>query len=227
MRVGKSRIIRTIITAAILLLSCPQPAAAADLSQTQLYVLTNGARAQSNLTALETSAELESAAERKAEHMLSHDYWAHFAPDGTSPWTFIDSAGYRYEAAGENLAVDFTAGEDIMRAWMESPTHRQNVVDSAFTEIGIAVVGGEFQGRSTYLVVALYAKPRPRAKPAVATAAVSPRSVLGSRDRTAPEAEPGSDRFDAIRTGRGWLTNTLLPPPGPPKRLLAVPKPHS
>jgi uncharacterized protein YkwD len=102
--------------------------------------------------------------------MFTNQYWAHTSPQGKEPWDFIRIAGYTYQAAGENLARDFMGTGEMMDAWMNSPTHRANIVSSRYQEIGIAVVNGNLDGTDTTLVVQMFGRPREAAQPAVAPA---------------------------------------------------------
>ncbi len=80
-----------------------------SVSETELLALVNQERSKNNLPPLVIDASLEDAARRKASDMFSKNYWAHFAPDGTTtPWKFIKDSGYNYTVAGENLAKGFT-----------------------------------------------------------------------------------------------------------------------
>ena len=91
--------------------------------------------------------------------MLAKGYWAHFAPDGTSPWSFFLSFGYKYQYAGENLARDFSNANDAVNAWMNSPTHRENILNSKYKEIGIGVVEGNLAGVDTTVIVQFFGAP--------------------------------------------------------------------
>src|SRR5690606_38362299 len=94
------------------------------------------------------------ASEAKALHMLEKDYWSHADPGSSiTPWFFLDEAHYAYYYAGENLAKDFTSSEELLEGWLNSPSHRQNLLDSRYSHIGVAVVEGDFQGTHTTLVV--------------------------------------------------------------------------
>ena len=85
--------------------------------------------------------------------MFSKDYWAHNAPDGTTPWVFIKNTGYNYIYAGENLARGFNSASDVINAWMNSPEHRQNVLSPNYQNVGFAVATGTLSGEDTVLVV--------------------------------------------------------------------------
>lgn len=103
--------------------------------------LTNEQREANDLPALATNELLRQSACHKAAVMVKHDYFAHVAPDGTEPWHYFREAGYTYQHAGENLARNFTDDAAVVRAWMESPTHRDNVLGD-FEEQGICSVEG-------------------------------------------------------------------------------------
>jgi hypothetical protein len=124
-----------------------------QISDSELLNLTNYERAQNGLAPLTLDKELTVAASNKANHMFRYDYWAHFAPDGTSPWDFIRAAGYSYSYAGENLAKGFTTSTDAVNAWMKSPTHRANILSPNFRDVGFFVMEGRLQGEDTILIV--------------------------------------------------------------------------
>jgi hypothetical protein len=124
-----------------------------SINEAELLNYTNNARVQNGGTALELNEKLSDAARRKAANMLENDYWAHFAPDGTTPWSFIKAAGYEYGYAGENLAKGFVNSQDVVSAWMDSPSHRENLLSSKYKDIGFAIVEGKLQGEDTVLVV--------------------------------------------------------------------------
>lgn len=121
---------------------------------------TNEQRATLGLPPLELNRELTNAALAKGQHMFDHQYWAHIAPDGTDPWYFIRGANYTYQVAGENLARDFYDTDDMVKAWMASPTHRANIMNPKYRDIGIAVIDGQLQGYDTTLVVQMFGTPR-------------------------------------------------------------------
>jgi hypothetical protein len=132
---------------------------ASSINAEQVIELTNVERAKVNLPALKHNALLTQAAAAKAANMFQLDYWAHIAPDGTTPWYFIKQAGYSYAVAGENLARDFGDTPTMVEAWMNSPTHKENIVNVKYQEIGVAVVNGTLQGTETTLVVQMFGKP--------------------------------------------------------------------
>lgn len=78
---------------------------------------------------------------------------------GTTPWDFITGSGYQYEYAGENLAKNFMFSQGVVDAWMNSPSHKENLMRKDYTDVGFAVVNGVLNGEETTLVVQLFGKP--------------------------------------------------------------------
>ena len=133
----------------------------ASIESEELIQLSNQARTNEGVGELRTSPRLQHAAQAKADDMIERDYWSHYAPDGTSPWFFIESEGYNYRFAGENLAKSFQTSQGVLHGWLQSPDHRDNLLDSRFSEIGIATASGRLEGEDTTVVVAMYATPQP------------------------------------------------------------------
>ena len=152
---------------------------ATNITATDLYSLTNKERSEAGLPALASNPKLEQAAYNKAQDMFAKNYWAHYAPDGsTTPWQFITGAGYNYKYAGENLARDFDTSTSVVAAWMSSSSHRANIVNGNYQDFGIAAVNGTIGGEETTLVVQMFGtsvatavasapSPPPPASPAV------------------------------------------------------------
>jgi hypothetical protein len=126
---------------------------------------TNTRRVEEALPALALNPILQIAAQRKAEDMASKGYFAHVAPDGVEPWAWFKEAGYVYTHAGENLAVNFMDSKDVVDAWMRSPSHRANIENARYTEIGIGVAEGSYQGRPAVFVVQFFGNPAPHVLP--------------------------------------------------------------
>ena len=122
--------------------------------------LSNQNRQANNLNVLTVNPLLNRAAELKAQDMAQKGYFAHISPDGKAPWYWFNLVGYKYEYAGENLAVDFTDSKDVTLAWMNSPTHRANIMKNAYTEMGTGIASGVYEGNQTFFVVQVYGKPQ-------------------------------------------------------------------
>lgn len=127
-----------------------------DISNDQLLLLTNEKRQENSQSPLVLNSQLSVAALNKANDMFSKNYWAHNAPDGTTPWVFIKGSGYNYIYAGENLARGFTTPADVINAWMNSPEHRQNMLSPNYKDVGFAVETGSLSGEDTVLVVEMF-----------------------------------------------------------------------
>lgn len=131
----------------------------ATISSDELLSDTNAERARNQLPPLAADAKLSQAAFLKAKDMFTHQYWAHNAPNGATPWQWFGEAGYNYSYAGENLAKNFRTASSVTAAWMASPEHQANVLGQHYTQVGFAVVDGVLSGKETTLVVALYGAP--------------------------------------------------------------------
>lgn len=127
-----------------------------SISDQELLLLVNEKRLEKGLEPLKINEKLSKAAREKANHMFENNYWAHFAPDNTSPWKFFIDSGYDYIYAGENLAKGFYSSRDAVDAWMGSPTHRDNILSAQYEDVGFAIVEGNLQGEETVLIVELF-----------------------------------------------------------------------
>lgn len=124
-----------------------------SITPQDLLIMTNQKRQEAGMPLLVMNDSLTQAATRKAQDMFAKNYWAHIAPDGTTPWYFIKSSGYEYIYAGENLARGFYSTGDVVSAWMASPSHRENVLSPNYKDVGFAIQGGSLTGDETVLVV--------------------------------------------------------------------------
>jgi hypothetical protein len=132
-----------------------------DFTGSALLEATNHQRLDAQEPALSLDPQLNSAAQAKAEDMAAKNYWAHNAPDGHTPWSFISASGYNYQLAGENLAFGFSNANDTVAGWMNSPEHRANMLNKDYQNVGFGVVSTpNFQGKGPQtIVVAEYAAP--------------------------------------------------------------------
>lgn len=127
-----------------------------DITVSQVIELTNSERQKIGLQSLKEDQALDQAAYEKAKNMFAENYWAHFSPSGKDPWGFISGSGYKFAYAGENLARNFYDSKEVIAAWMNSPTHKDNIINGHYQDIGIAVVDGVLQGQKTTLVVQMF-----------------------------------------------------------------------
>ena len=163
---------------------------ASHISSDEVVAITNQQRLAAGLSPLSVNGILIQAAAAKANYMFANNFWAHNAPDGTTPWVFFQQAGYNYRYAGENLARDFNDSASVVSAWMGSPTHRDNILSGRYNEIGVAVVNGVMGGQETTLVVQMFGAPTGAVASLPQTAA---QAVQGEAAPAKPEialAEP-------------------------------------
>jgi len=151
-----------------------------DVNTNELLASTNSQRATHGATSLAIDTKLNKAAQLKADDMFAQQYWAHNAPNGTTPWKWFATSKYSYQNAGENLAKGFTTSGGVVTAWMNSQEHRDNLLNTSYKDVGFAVKNGELNGEKTTLVVAMYGNP------VSATVAVTPvpKTVLASTDQS-------------------------------------------
>ncbi len=155
-----------------------------SISESELLVLVNQKRQENGLPSLELNSALSDAARRKAADMLEKNYWAHFPPDGsTSPWGFIRAAGYNYLYAGENLAKGYTESSSTVNAWMDSQTHRDNILSGKYKDVGFAILPGTLQGEETVLIVEMFGS---QPTPALA-AAPAPVQTVSIQEEESPQ----------------------------------------
>lgn len=163
-----------------------------------LLTSTNEERTKSDLPALQLNSQLSQAAAAKAHDMLEHGYWGHTAPDGTEPWVWIDRAGYSYSKAGENLAKNFSSADAVVSAWMNSPSHRENVLGANYQDVGFATAEGEVDGRPTTVTVAFYGAPQ--------------RSLVAGLTTTSRATQPSSVNTNLTLAARmGVALQSLTP----------------
>ena len=125
-----------------------------------LVALANNERSINNAGKLTVNATLERAAQMKADDMASKGYFAHNSPEGKTPWYWFEQAGYNYEYAGENLAVNFNDSDEVHTAWVKSRGHFLNIINPRYTEIGVATSTGMYKGREAVFVVQMFGTPQ-------------------------------------------------------------------
>jgi hypothetical protein len=159
---------------------------ASSISPDEVVRLTNEKRIQNGLSPLTLNSTLSQAALAKGNDMLADDYWAHFAPDGTSPWSFFAQFGYSYKYAGENLARDFRDPSSAVEAWMNSPSHRENLLSSKYRDIGIAVIEGDLAGVDTTIIVQFFGTQAADTIPPAPIAQITPVATVAPENTPTP-----------------------------------------
>ncbi len=194
---------KTIILAIITLLTIRiglgfSYSSATDLSPDNIASAVNKARSQRNISTLAYNLRLAAAADFKAHDMITRSYFSHTDPDGKYIWDKISEEGYKpYTVLGENLAVDFFSTEGLMAAWIESPTHRANILNADFKDQGIGVADGNGGKYSMAIANTFGAQPsiqvtqktvtEPVPKPVSEAPAPTPKPVAVTAPQTTPE----------------------------------------
>jgi hypothetical protein len=155
--VGFGMLCVSLLAGAPLVTYAVDPAVRADM----VHVHTNIERYVRGLPILKTNALLSSVAEQKMRDLFTRQYFAHDAPTGEDVSDLADGVGYEYLAVGENLAMgDFASSKDVVRAWMESKGHRENILSATYTEIGIASGKSTYKGNTIWMVVQTFGLPK-------------------------------------------------------------------
>lgn len=176
-----------------------------DIDQKKLIELTNIERQKKGLAPVLENEALDKAAKLKAANMFEENYWAHFAPSGKTPWDFILGSGYKFTFAGENLARNFYTTDEVVTAWMNSPTHRDNLLNSNYKDIGIAVVEGVLNGQKTTLIVQEFGTTKLLAgKPSV--------EIAGKKVTVPPNDFVNRPQLVAVASETKFNTKALLDP---------------
>lgn len=133
------------------------------LLQSKVIEQTNFQRALNQSTplqALKENALLDQAAAAKAQDMFKNQYFEHVSPSGVNPGQLVQNFGYNYIVEGENLILgNFSSEKEMVDDWMASPGHRANILNSKFTEIGVAVVKGKYKGENVWIGVQEFGRP--------------------------------------------------------------------
>jgi hypothetical protein len=132
----------------------------AEITQIALLEYLNSERRSKKLPPLVLNEQLSQSAYLKAKDMLEKGYFSHFSPEGLSPWYWFKLSAYDFKYAGENLAIGFLDSREVHNAWMNSVSHRQNILNPNYREVGIAVLRGKFNGNEVYIVVQHFGTPK-------------------------------------------------------------------
>jgi hypothetical protein len=159
----------------------------ASIASTVLIDLTNENRLANNEAPLVKSILLEQAAALKGNDMVSREYFAHNSPDGKTPWYWFRKVGYTFLYAGENLAVNFSESEDVVTGWLNSPSHKANLLNTKFKEIGIATVEGVYEGNPTVFVVQMFGSPATVVKTSTETSSSTGKAAALSASTSSQE----------------------------------------
>jgi uncharacterized protein YkwD len=177
-----------------------------SLDDQGVFDLTNEERKDNgDLPALTYNAELSEAAMNKAKDMFANQYFAHVSPvTGDGPGDIDNAVGYQYFIVGENLAEgDFTSDQDLLTAWMNSPEHRANILNTEYQQLGVAVLRGVYQGQTVWMAVQEFGTPTSDCTPTDATlkseidsdnaTLLTDQAALSQQDSALQNYEPKGD----------------------------------
>lgn len=118
--------------------------------------LINAQRAEYGLSPLTVDDNVTEVALAHSMDMAKYDYIDHTSPEGLSPFDRLDMAGIYYMSAAENIGSGFLTAEDVVKSWMNSPAHKENILNAEFTHIGVGYYAGGSNG--TYWTLMLLAR---------------------------------------------------------------------
>jgi uncharacterized protein YkwD len=118
------------------------PADARTRMETEVVALTNVERKKNGCGPLRADDRLRDAARGHSLDMKTRDFFDHTTPDGVDPWTRAKNKGYD-QPSGENIARGQRTPADVVESWMDSPGHRQNILNCDSKAIGVGVALGD------------------------------------------------------------------------------------
>lgn len=131
-----------------------------ELFYKKIIESTNTERVKNNLKPLTENTLLNNSATFKSNDMNSGQYFEHVSPEGVSISDLANQFKYEYITIGENLAMgNFQTEDEIVIAWMNSPGHRANILNPKYTQIGVGIVSGTWQGKHVWYAVQHFGKP--------------------------------------------------------------------
>jgi hypothetical protein len=148
---------------------------------------TNSSRAANGVASLSLNNQLNAAAQASADDMAARNYWSHNTPEGSPPWIWVANQGYSYQKLGQNLATGFADEQSTTDGWMNSPPHRENLLDPTFTQVGFGFANNPNYtaagGGPMTIIVAFYGAPQ-------VLAAATPESVQPPASKSATTPSP-------------------------------------
>ncbi|MGL4757909.1 MAG: CAP domain-containing protein [Patescibacteria group bacterium] len=145
-----------LLTFAMTFLLLKVNARSSTVTEHSILTKVNKLRLENKLPELVINNRLNIAAKTKAMDMKLSNYFSHNSPNNVRWSDFIINSGYSYTVAGENLAKGYFTTEDLMRDWVNSKTHKENIIYNEFVETGISVLDTDNQG---VLIVQVFGKP--------------------------------------------------------------------
>ena len=163
----------------------PNQARMTELITNQILELINKDRKDNNLSVLSFNTILNEAALTKARDMINYDYFAHKSLNGKMPWDWINRGEYAYLFVGENLAMNFSSAQSAHNALMQSESHKKNILNKKYADIGLAVLPGVIDGKQTNILVEMFGyRKAPLIKEVKAEEVVMPKKQVANLPKT-------------------------------------------
>lgn len=159
-----------------------------------LLELHNKARADAKLGPLVFNDKLNAAAKGHAKDMADHHKMTHEGSDGSDASARVKRQGYGYQLVGENVAEGQSTAREVMRDWMNSPHHKENILRPEFTEVGMACVVDD-DGMPYWCVD--FGKPWPKIDPVKGAAAMLEALNAARDEQKKPPLETNDTLQDA------------------------------
>jgi hypothetical protein len=177
-----------------------------------LELLTNTDRAANGIVSLSDNPLLDEAAQMKADDMALRGYYGHASPEGWLPFHWLDAVGYKYLNVGENLDLVYSGTEGTVNSdWMNSSEHRTNILLPQFTETGVGVQSGIYEGSNVTFVVELFATPMPASSPTPTPTPTRTPTPAPPVTRTIPATPAPLPLFSVPTQTRGTTTAANAP----------------
>jgi uncharacterized protein YkwD len=210
-----------------LVIPSSQPSLASDLTTGNIINAINEQRSLRNLVTLNTNSKLTEAAQSKSDDMQARHYFAHVDPDGHYIWDKIVADGYTpYLELGENIAIEFYDTDSLINAWMNSPEHRENILNAGFQDQGMGLTFGDSSVGQYHSIIdntfgTLAPAPKPKAvqtpvkaeAPPAPVVKTPPSQTLGTKQTTTNNI-PKSPAPIATTTPQTLLTEPIFPRSG-------------
>ena len=110
----------------------------------QVVEIVNEERRKVGLNPLAYDEQITYAATQRSYEMAEYQYFAHARPNGDSCFTVMDEYNVSWRMVGENIASGYTTPEQVMTGWMNSQGHKENILTSGYTKIGVGIAANSY-----------------------------------------------------------------------------------
>ena len=138
--------------------SIAQVDASSQINDRDIINLINIERSKNSLGELVFNDTLRDLAILKTNDMKNNGYFDHYSPDGRGLKYFLNAVKYDYAVAGENLAINFYDDNEVVQAWMNSKSHRFNILHPDFTEVALAHDYIMLNGKNQFVITLIFGK---------------------------------------------------------------------